>query len=137
MPRFGLSSGGWWTRIPQWRAPRFHGELLKLGFDVSERTVSRYVRRPISPDSARQLWQAPGRALRGHDNRLMSRSDCFCCSIGRQAAHLNPDITCAAHVIVATEDLSNAANLVRGSTYINTSMAPDKRIANKSCLEQL
>jgi len=26
-----------------WRAVRVHGELLKLGFDVSERTVSRYL----------------------------------------------------------------------------------------------
>src|SRR5215469_7636268 len=25
---------------PTWGAPRIHGELLKLGFDVSERTVS-------------------------------------------------------------------------------------------------
>ena len=28
-----------------WGAPRIHGELLKLGFRISERTVSRYVRR--------------------------------------------------------------------------------------------
>ena len=28
-----------------WGAPRIHGELLKLGFDVSERTVARYLRR--------------------------------------------------------------------------------------------
>ncbi len=28
---------------PTWRAPRIHGELLKLGFYVSERTVSRYL----------------------------------------------------------------------------------------------
>jgi hypothetical protein len=27
-----------------WGAPRIHGELLKLGFEVSERTVSRYIR---------------------------------------------------------------------------------------------
>jgi putative transposase len=35
----------------QWGAPRIHGELLKLGFRVSERTVSRYVRecRPKRP----------------------------------------------------------------------------------------
>src|SRR6267378_2142547 len=26
---------------PLWGAPRVHGELLKLGFDISERTVSR------------------------------------------------------------------------------------------------
>jgi hypothetical protein len=30
---------------PSWGAPRIHGELLKLGFDVSERTVSRYLAR--------------------------------------------------------------------------------------------
>ena len=32
-----------------WGAPRIHGELLKLGFDVSERTVSRYLER-IRPE---------------------------------------------------------------------------------------
>jgi hypothetical protein len=30
---------------PTWGAPRIHGELLKLGFVISERTVSRWVRR--------------------------------------------------------------------------------------------
>jgi len=30
---------------PDWGAPRIHGELLKLGFDVSERSVARYLRR--------------------------------------------------------------------------------------------
>jgi len=30
---------------PTWGAPRIHGELLKLGFTISERTVSRWVRR--------------------------------------------------------------------------------------------
>src|SRR6266850_6239219 len=34
-----------------WGAPRIHGELLKLGFDVSERSVSRWIRRaPRDPD---------------------------------------------------------------------------------------
>jgi putative transposase len=35
----------------RWGAPRIHGELLKLGFRISERTVSRYVRlaRPRRP----------------------------------------------------------------------------------------
>src|ERR1700687_2685665 len=28
-----------------WGAPKIHGELLKLGFEVSERTVARYLRR--------------------------------------------------------------------------------------------
>jgi hypothetical protein len=30
---------------PTWGAPRIHGELCKLGFDVSERSVSRWIRR--------------------------------------------------------------------------------------------
>ena len=36
---------------PTWGAPRIHGELLKLGFDLSERSVSRWMRRaPRAPD---------------------------------------------------------------------------------------
>jgi putative transposase len=43
---------------PTWGAPRIHGELLKLGFDVSERTVSRWVQRaPKSPEPAKR-WKA-------------------------------------------------------------------------------
>ncbi len=37
-----------------WGAPRIHGELLKLGFTVSEATVSRYLRRFPRPRS--QGW---------------------------------------------------------------------------------
>jgi len=40
---------------PRWGAPRIHGELLKLGFDVSERSVSRWIRRaPKDPDPLRR-----------------------------------------------------------------------------------
>jgi transposase InsO family protein len=36
---------------PTWGAPRIHGELLKLGFKISEPTVSRWLQRmPRSPD---------------------------------------------------------------------------------------
>ena len=46
-----------------WGAPRVHGELLKLGFDVAERTVQRYMpRRPASPGSV-DRWKA---FLRNH-----------------------------------------------------------------------
>jgi putative transposase len=36
------------TANPLWAAPRIHGELLKIGIDVAERTVSRLMpkRRP-------------------------------------------------------------------------------------------
>jgi hypothetical protein len=46
------------TENPTWGAPRIHGELLKLGFDVCERTVSRYLER-IRPQPRRtgsQTW---------------------------------------------------------------------------------
>jgi hypothetical protein len=48
---------------PTWGAPRIHGELLKLGFDISEPTVSRWLRRaPRTPDRA-QGWMT---FLRNH-----------------------------------------------------------------------
>ena len=40
-----------------WGAPRIHGELLMLGFDVSERSVSRYLRRIKKRPEARQNWK--------------------------------------------------------------------------------
>jgi putative transposase len=44
-------------------APRIHGELLMLGFDVSERTISRWMRRaPRDPERAKR-WLA---FLRNH-----------------------------------------------------------------------
>ncbi len=48
---------------PTWGAPRIHGELQMLGFDVSERTVSRWVQRaPRNPDKIAQ-WKA---SLKNH-----------------------------------------------------------------------
>jgi putative transposase len=41
---------------PTWGAPRIQGELLKLGFDVSERTVSRYLARVGRNGDARKRW---------------------------------------------------------------------------------
>lgn len=43
------------TQNPLWRAPRIHGELLKLGVAVSERTVSRILRGVRQPPS--QTWK--------------------------------------------------------------------------------
>jgi hypothetical protein len=48
---------------PTWGAPRIHGELLMLGFDISERSVSRWMKRaPRNPDPAKR-WLA---FLRNH-----------------------------------------------------------------------
>ena len=49
---------------PTWRrAPRIHGELVMLGFDVSERSVSRWMRRAPRPYESGQRWLA---FLRNH-----------------------------------------------------------------------
>ena len=43
---------------PTWGAPRIHGELKMLGFDISERSVLRWMRQaPRSPEPARR-WAA-------------------------------------------------------------------------------
>ena len=48
---------------PTWGAPRIHGELLLLGFDLSERTISRWMKRaPRDPEPAKR-WLA---FLRNH-----------------------------------------------------------------------
>jgi transposase InsO family protein len=41
---------------PTWRAPRIHGELTMLGFNVSERSVSRWMRRAPSNSDSTQRW---------------------------------------------------------------------------------
>jgi putative transposase len=43
------------TANPLWGAPRIHGELLKLGVDVAERTVSRLLPKPRRSPS--QTWR--------------------------------------------------------------------------------
>ena len=39
-PKSGSSLKQWWPLTAQWDAPRIRDELLKLGFEVSERMVS-------------------------------------------------------------------------------------------------
>src|SRR4029078_8771291 len=40
---------------PLWGAPRIHGELLKLGIEISQATVAKYMARPRRPPS--QTWR--------------------------------------------------------------------------------
>jgi putative transposase len=48
---------------PTWGAPRLHGELLMLGFEISDRTISRWMKRaPRNPEPAKR-WLA---FLRNH-----------------------------------------------------------------------
>jgi transposase InsO family protein len=52
---------------PLWGAPRIHGELLKLGIDISERTVSRLMPKNRKPPS--QSWRT---FLDNHFRELVS-----------------------------------------------------------------
>jgi putative transposase len=52
---------------PLWRAPRIHGELQMLGIEISERTVSRILRKLPRPPS--QTWKT---FLRNHIGQMVS-----------------------------------------------------------------
>jgi hypothetical protein len=52
---------------PTWGAPRVHGELKKLGFKISERTVSRLM--PKKPGKPSQTWMT---FLRNHVGQMVS-----------------------------------------------------------------
>ena len=52
---------------PRWGAPKIHGELLKLGIEVSEATVAKYVVKHRRPPS--QTWRT---FLKNHITTLVS-----------------------------------------------------------------
>jgi putative transposase len=52
---------------PRWGAPRIHGELLKLGIDVSQATVAKYMGRRHPPPS--QTWRT---FLRNHVSQIVA-----------------------------------------------------------------
>ena len=55
------------TANPLWRAPRIHGELKMLGIDISERTVSRLLRKLRR--SPNQTWKT---FLHNHIGQIVS-----------------------------------------------------------------
>jgi hypothetical protein len=56
---------------PLWGAPRIHGELLKLGFEIAESTVSKYMVRRRGPPS--QTWRT---FLRNHAEAIAAIDLC-------------------------------------------------------------
>jgi transposase InsO family protein len=56
---------------PLWGAPRIHGELLKLGFEIAESTVSKYMIRCGGPPS--QSWRT---FLRNHADAIAAIDLC-------------------------------------------------------------
>jgi len=57
---------------PLWGAPRIHGEMLKLGFEIAESTVSKYMIRRRGPPS--QTWQT---FLRNHADAIAAIDLCL------------------------------------------------------------
>src|SRR6266446_8637705 len=57
-----------------WAAPRIHGELLKLGFEVAQSTVARYMCRHSRPPSQGNVSQQSRRRHRG-DRPLFPADD--------------------------------------------------------------
>jgi putative transposase len=53
---------------PLWGAPRIHGEMLKLGFDISESTVLRYMPKK-APRTTKQRWKT---FLKNHSPQIIS-----------------------------------------------------------------
>jgi transposase InsO family protein len=53
---------------PLWGAPRIHGEMLKLGFDISESTVLRYMPKK-APRTTKQRWKT---FLKNHSAEIIS-----------------------------------------------------------------
>jgi transposase len=54
---------------PDWGAPKIHGELQKLGFAMSERTVARYLRRILRRGDPGKRWLA---FLRNHREAIVA-----------------------------------------------------------------
>jgi putative transposase len=52
---------------PLWGAPKIHGELLKLGFEIGETTVAKYMVKPTKPRS--QTWLT---FLHNHTKEMVS-----------------------------------------------------------------
>ena len=69
---------------PGWGAPRIHGELKKLGFDVSESTVQRYMPK-VGKRTTGQSWKT---FLKNHSKDIISIDFLTVASINFQLLHV-------------------------------------------------
>jgi hypothetical protein len=68
---------------PLWGAPRIHGELLKLGFEVAQSTVAKYMERRRRPPS--QSWKT---FLRNHAAGIAAMDPLVVPTIGFRLLHI-------------------------------------------------
>jgi hypothetical protein len=85
---------------PLWGAPRIHGELLKLGFEIAESTVSKYMIRRRGPPS--QTWRT---FLRNHAHAIAAIDLCVVPTLTFDSERLIGSIRrdCLDHVVVFGE----------------------------------
>ena len=84
---------------PMWGAPRIHGELIMLGFTVSERTISRWMKRaPRDPQPARR-WLS---FLRNHREAIAAM-----------------DFFTVPTVTLASSTVSSSSATIAGVSYIS------------------
>jgi len=69
---------------PLWGAPRIHGELLKLGFEVAQSSVAKYMVKRRGPPS--QGWQT---FLHNHAPDIAAM-DLFVAPIGSETSNAIP-----------------------------------------------
>jgi hypothetical protein len=100
------------TENPLWGAPRIHGELLKLGFEVAESTVCKYMIKHRGPPS--QTWRT---FLRNHADAIAAIDLC-----------LVPTVTFEC-LFAGREPWSTTASMVRGdqASHGGVASAADRR----------
>jgi hypothetical protein len=112
---------------PIWGAPRIHGELLKLGFDVSERSVSRWIRQaPRDPDPVKR-WLT---FLRNHREAIAAMDFFTVPTLTLGVLYcLFPLLSSIAHASLAGEGLARATIYSAACIGIGGGGAPGRWIA--------
>ena len=114
---------------PTWGAPRIHGELLQLGFDVSERSVWRWIRRtPKDPDPVKR-WLT---FLRNHREAIQQLREAWAYTQPHRFLLFDRDAKFGAEVVSAVRDMGSeptrtAFGYSSGSDIVPKSLAEGSR----------
>jgi putative transposase len=106
---------------PSWGAPRIHGELKMLGLGISERTVSRWMRKASrNPEPAKQ-WEA---FLNNH-REAIAAMDFLWCAVWLLCHHAQPAPHLALQCNQAPNERVGSATVARGISVRVGTRIPD------------
>jgi hypothetical protein len=126
---------------PLWGAPRIHGEVLKLGFELAESTVSKYMIRRRHPPS--QSWKT---FLRNHAEAIAAIDLCVVPTVhferlfafiiighGRRrllwfAVTRHPTAEWLAHTLLATADVSARSGTRQPALHLTSERAATRSL---------